>query len=98
MRISTPEDILKLLYETFDGSRQQTIGMLHVDAEGFDWKIVHPFLELVTPRIIIFEKNHLTDTVIKNALAFLHIKGYGTWMSGNNIYSVFLGKKLVARL
>jgi len=89
-----PSEIHAILHESFPESKDQPLSLLHVDAEGYDWKIARPFLEYTLPRIVVFERNHLADEEIDSALGVLKQKGYATWSSGNNIYAVYLGNKL----
>ena len=51
------------------------IDLLHIDTEGYDWKILSQLdLDRYTPKFILFEMNHLSEKELKEAYNFLTIK------------------------
>lgn len=49
-----------------------TLDLIHIDTEGYDWKILSQLdLQKFKPAIIIFEHKHLGETERKKAVSFL---------------------------
>ncbi len=70
------------LKEVFSRNKVNSLGLLHVDAEGYDWKVLNQIrLEKFKPIIILFEHKHLKDSEKKEALFYLatnyHIVQFG---------------------
>ena len=60
------------LFELFQKNDIQDITLLHIDAEGYDWRILSQLdLEKFRPIIILFEHKHLTKTERVNSIKFL---------------------------
>lgn len=65
-----PGSTLSDLLEQYDIS---SIDVLHIDTEGYDWKILSQLnLDRFTPGFILFESNHLSDEERKAAFEFLN--------------------------
>lgn len=60
------------LDELFCKNEIQDITLLHIDTEGYDWKILSQLkLDTITPEIILFEHKHLTKSEKNNSIKFL---------------------------
>jgi len=61
------------LQDLFDKYFIQSIGLLHIDTEGHDWKILSQLdLKLYKPNVILFEHKHLNEIEIKDSIKFLN--------------------------
>jgi FkbM family methyltransferase len=50
----------------------EKIDLIHIDTEGYDWKVLQQLdLSRYTPDFILFERHHLSPEAISEALAFL---------------------------
>lgn len=57
--------------------RIQKIDLIHIDTEGYDFQIIKNFdFKKMRPKIIIYEKTHLSDTENKECRDFLEVNGY----------------------
>jgi FkbM family methyltransferase len=55
----------------------QKIDLLHIDCEGFDYVILRQFdFTTVRPRIVLFEKKHLTAQDLQAAKVMMEFAGY----------------------
>lgn len=68
---STPKNIISMFHNYFAETSKTELCMFHVDAEGYDWVIIEAFLQIVTPRIVVFEKNHLSLRIEKDSIKLL---------------------------
>ncbi|MEL6718066.1 MAG: FkbM family methyltransferase [Bacteroidota bacterium] len=58
--------------ELLNRNEVSKIDILHIDAEGYDWKILSQFdLKRYCPKFILFEFHHLDDIELNNTLIFL---------------------------
>ncbi|MFY0591787.1 FkbM family methyltransferase [Roseivirga sp.] len=65
----------KTLGELLRQHKVSSLDLLHIDTEGYDWKILSQLdLEKLAPTFILFESNHLSEEEIKNAKVFLSPK------------------------
>lgn len=63
------------LTELLNKNKVDVIDIFHIDAEGYDWKILSQLnLKLFQPRIILFEHKHLMKTEVNESIAFLKPK------------------------
>lgn len=61
----------------FQRNHISNISVLHIDTEGYDWKILSQLdLERFEPRFILFEQNHLSKKEREEAISFLNEKYY----------------------
>ena len=74
------------LEQLFKRNNIHDLSLLHIDTEGYDWKILSQLdLSRFNPKIILFEQRHLTKTEKKESVLFLRSK-----------YSIFeLGSDLI---
>lgn len=73
------------------------IDILHIDTEGYDWKILQQLqLEKYQPQFILFEKTHLTNLEQQAAFLFLE-KSYGMFVHKGDVLAVniHLNKKIM---
>jgi hypothetical protein len=55
----------------------QKIDLLHIDCEGFDYVILSQFdFTTLRPRIVLFEKKHLTAQDLHAAKIMMELAGY----------------------
>jgi hypothetical protein len=55
----------------------QKIDLLHIDCEGFDYVILRQFdFATLRPRIVLFEKKHLTAQDLQAAKVMMEFAGY----------------------
>jgi len=56
----------------FDRNKVEKIAVLHIDTEGYDWKILSQ-LDLFRhdPQFILYEKNHLSEKDLQASIQFL---------------------------
>lgn len=60
------------LEELFKRNNIKEITLLHIDAEGYDWKILSQLnLDNIKPKIILIEHKHLAKVEIDNLINFL---------------------------
>lgn len=60
------------LEELFKKNEVKALDLLHIDTEGYDWKILSQLnLNIIKPTIILFEHKHLQETERKRAISFL---------------------------
>jgi len=65
----------KTLNELLSVNKISKLDVLHIDAEGYDWKIVSQLdLKKITPEIILFEFTHLLKDERESAIDFLKPK------------------------
>jgi len=65
----------------------QTIDLLHIDTEGYDWAILSQInLEIHRPKFILYEYKHLSAADLQKSLDFL--KGYQIFNIGIDILAV----------
>lgn len=78
---STLTDLLKR-------NKINDIALLHIDAEGYDWKILSQLdLNYIKPKIILVEHKHLTDTEEKSMIHFLS-KDYLLFKLGDDLIGI----------
>jgi len=90
-----PAEIYTALRRTYPQSNGAPLMFLHVQAEGYDWKIVRPFLEITSPKFVAFQNLYLSPSEKKAALRVLKHKGYASWETSNHFYAVHLGRELL---
>lgn len=75
------------LSELFSTGNIKKIDLLHIDTEGYDWKILSQLnLERYTPTMIIYEHNHLTDAEKIRSIEHL-----------NDVYTMYsIGRDIIA--
>lgn len=85
-----PRSIIEKLFQHFPQARKEdeVISLLHVDAEGFDWKIMHAFLKNTLPRAIVFERKHLSQAEIALSVEVMEKLGYEHWLSEENSFAI----------
>ncbi len=72
------------LKELFERNRIDSIDLLHIDAEGYDWKVLSQLnLKKYSPTLILFEYNHLEEFERLEALMFLK-DNYNIFILGND--------------
>ncbi len=72
----------------FERNQITSISVLHIDSEGYDWKILSQFdLEKYEPKFILFEHNHLSEEERNAAINFLQEK-YVLFQLGIDILAV----------
>ena len=77
----------------FNKNNIKEITLLHIDTEGYDWKILSQLnLELFYPKVILFEYKHLPKTEKKESITFLKSK-YSIFELGGDL--LCLNKNLV---
>lgn len=60
------------LDQLFQKNNIENLGLLHIDTEGYDWKILSQLdLKKHEPNVILFEYIHLNKEEIENAMKFL---------------------------
>lgn len=60
------------LEQLLQNNKIKNISLLHIDTEGYDWKILSQLdLDLFNPAIILFEHRHLANAEKKEAIDFL---------------------------
>ncbi len=60
--------------------------LLHIDAEGYDWKALSMFdLKKYSPSIILFEHKHLQKQERKASVAFLQAQYYIFTLGGDSL-------------
>ena len=84
------EDIECLpLQDVLDRNRVQTIDLLHIDTEGFDYQVLSQVdLKRYRPTVILFEHNLLSDEEISKARKLLRNTGYRLLQYGNDILAL----------
>ncbi len=75
----------------FNRNKVKQISVLHIDTEGYDWKILSQLeLNRFQPKFILFEHHHLTDLERKAAARFLE-KKYTVFSLGIDMLAVHNG-------
>jgi len=65
------------LQEVLDRNRVETIDLFHIDAEGFDYKVLSQLdIKRYKPSAIMFEQQVLSDEEFDKARRLLHSTGY----------------------
>lgn len=55
----------------------QKIDLMHIDTEGYDFQIIKNFdFKKIHPKVILFEKTHLSDADYKECRSLLELIGY----------------------
>jgi len=73
------------LQTIFDRNRVQTIDLLHIDTEGFDYKVLSQVdFKRYKPSVILFEHHLLTDDEFFKARKLLRSNGYRLLQHGND--------------
>ena len=63
------------LQQLFDHNKIEQVDILHIDTEGYDWKILSQLnFDKYEPKFILFEYQHLTASELKSAFNFLKKK------------------------
>ena len=76
------------LSELFSSRGITNIDLLHIDTEGYDWKILSQIdLKKYNPAIIIYEHIHLSDIEKESSLKHLG-NSYNMYYVGNDIISI----------
>lgn len=67
----------------------ETIDLLHIDAEGYDWVVLSQ-VDLIkfTPKIILYEHKHLSIEEKNNSLEFLKDNNYSVFKLGSDFISI----------
>lgn len=77
------------LQDVLDRNRVNAIDLLHIDTEGFDYKVLSQLdLKRYKPSIILFEHHLLTDDEFDKARKLLRSTGYSLHHYGNDILAV----------
>lgn len=77
------------LQDVLDRNRVNAIDLLHIDTEGFDYKVLSQLdLKRYKPSIILFEHHLLTDDEFDKARKLLRSTGYRLHHYGNDILAV----------
>ena len=84
------EDIECLpLQDVLDRNRVDAIDLLHIDTEGFDYKVLSQLdLKRYKPSIILFEHHLLSDDEFGKARKLLRGSGYRLLQYGNDILAI----------
>ena len=73
------------LQKVLDRNRVDAIDLLHIDTEGFDYKVLSQVnLKRYKPSVILFEHHLLTDDEFFNARKLLRKNGYRLHQYGND--------------
>jgi FkbM family methyltransferase len=76
------------LEELFKRNEIEEITLLHIDTEGYDWKILSQLnLSFIKPKIILIEHKHL-DSIEKNSLIHFLKKDYVIFKLGGDMMGV----------
>ncbi len=60
------------LQQLFERNAVKNIDVLHIDTEGYDWKILSQLdLSIHAPKFILFEYNHLSKEELEASFSFL---------------------------
>ena len=77
------------LQAVFDRNRVNAIDLLHIDTEGFDYKVLSQLdLERYKPAVILFEHHLLPDDEFAKARKLLRSNGYRLLQYGNDILAI----------
>lgn len=83
------------LEQLFTRNNIKRLDFLHIDAEGYDWKILSQLnLEKYKPQLILFERTHLSTSEINDAIT--HLKDYNIFEFTGD-YLCILKTKLTKR-
>ncbi len=76
----------------------KTIDFLQIDTEGYDFEIIKMFLNINSPRIIVYEQYHLSKEDLIAAKTFLNEKGYITKVFGGNTLAILKSEEKYLQL
>jgi len=77
------------LQDVLDRNRVSTIDLLHIDTEGFDYKVLSQLdLKRYKPSVILFEHHLLTEDEFVKARKLLRRNGYRLFQYGNDILAM----------
>ena len=77
------------LQDVLDRNRVNTIDLLHIDTEGFDYKVLSQLdLERYKPSVILFEHHLLPNDEFDKARKLLRKNGYRWVQYGNDILAI----------
>lgn len=77
------------LQDVLDRNRVNTIDLLHIDTEGFDYKVLSQLdLERYKPSVILFEHHLLPNDEFDKARKLLRGNGYRLVQYGNDILAI----------
>ncbi len=84
------EDIECLpLQDVLDRNGVETIDLVHIDTEGFDYKVLSQIdLKRYKPSVILFEHHLLPDEEFASARKLLRSTGYRTIQYGNDMLAI----------
>ena len=88
------------LPEIFDRNEIKKLDLIHIDAEGYDWKILSQLdIEKYQPKFILFEYHHLTKAELAEAYQFL-IKDYEIFKVGIDVFCIHqtLGASIIREI
>jgi FkbM family methyltransferase len=77
------------LQDVFDRNRVSAIDLVHIDTEGFDYKVLSQIdLQRYKPSVILFEHHLLPDEEFLQARRLLRGAGYRLHQYGNDILAI----------
>lgn len=77
------------LQDVFDRNGVQTIDLVHIDTEGFDYKVLSQIdLKRYKPSVILFEHHLLPDDEFNSARKLLRGTGYRLLQYGNDTLAI----------
>jgi FkbM family methyltransferase len=77
------------LQEVFDRNRVESIDLIHIDTEGFDYKVLSQIdLRRYKPAVILFEHHLLSDEEFLQARELLRNHGYRQLQYGNDTLAI----------
>lgn len=69
-------------------NKVEKLDILHIDTEGYDWKILSQLdLNAYNPKFILYESNHLSEQELASSYAFLHER-YELFDAGIDVLAV----------
>lgn len=84
----------------FERNQMQHFDIIHIDTEGYDWKVLSQLnLSKYHPKFILYESNHLSDTDLKASYQFLR-EQYHIFSIGIDSLAVSkkVGKEVIAEM
>jgi methyltransferase FkbM-like protein len=77
------------LQEVFDRNRVESIDLIHIDTEGFDYKVLSQIdLRRYKPSVILFEHHLLSDEEFLQSRSLLRGTGYRLLQYGNDTMAI----------
>ena len=73
----------------FDRNRVESVDLIHIDTEGFDYKVLSQVdLKRYKPSAILFEHHLLSDQEFLQARKLLRSSGYRQFQYGNDTLAI----------